>query len=277
MPLNFENLMREDPVRKVAIELEETRLQGVRSIQNYPDVHERHRVFPAIFEDRQHKTILDVAAGVGCAAQRIQENYPADLLCNDITPTCLTILQQLGMQTVSFDLDDDERPYPFPDGHFDAIISLATIEHLLHVDHHLREIHRILNNGGCLYLTSPNYAGLQYIPRYLLSGRSFLDPLSKSSRMRYEFYAHVRCFTYRTLLEFVSSFGFIPDTVYLALPEGSTFYQQLYANSKIKALAFRYGMMLMYRLLSPRWASEPILCFRKSGNKVDRRFRKVIL
>lgn len=262
---------------KDAVQLEETRLQGIKGIQNYPDFHERHRVIPAIFEDRGHKTILDVAAGVGCAAQRIHENYPADLLCNDITPTCLTILNQLGLRTVSFDLDDEERPFPFPDGQFDAIISLATIEHLLHVDHFLREIHRILTDDGYLYITSPNYAALSYMPRFLLSGKTFHDPLSESSRTRYEFYAHVRYFTYRTLLEFVSSFGFTPDTVYLAVPGGSTRYQTLYASSKIKALAFRYAMTLMYHLLSPRWASEPILCFRKIGSKNERGFRKVIL
>jgi 2-polyprenyl-3-methyl-5-hydroxy-6-metoxy-1,4-benzoquinol methylase len=149
-------------MRKDAVQLEETRLLGIRSIQDYPDVHERHRVIPAIFQDRQHKSILDVAAGVGVAAQRIQENYPADLLCNDITPTCLTILKQLGITTVSFDLDDEERPFPFPDGHFDAIISLATIEHLFHVDHFLKETHRILTNSGYLYLSSPNYAALSF-------------------------------------------------------------------------------------------------------------------
>lgn len=264
-------------MRKDAVQLEEARLQGIKDIQDYPDFHERHRVIPAIFEDRQHKTILDIAAGVGCAAQRIQENYPADLLCNDITPTCLTILNQLGLRTVSFDLDDDERPFPFPDGNFDAIISLATIEHLLHVDHFLREIHRMLNNDGYLYLTSPNYAALSYLPRFLLAGKTFHDPLSESPRTRYEFYAHIRYFTYRTLVEFVSSFGFVPDTVYLAAPGGSTRYQALYAKSKVKALAFRYLMTLMYYFLSPRWASEPILCFRKTGSKLERRFRKVIL
>jgi SAM-dependent methyltransferase len=260
-----------------AVQLEETRLYGIASIQDYPDVHERHRIFPAIFEDRQHKTILDLAAGVGCAAQRIQEQYPADLLCNDITPTCLTILQQLGIPTVSFDLDDVGRPFPFSDGHFDAIISLATIEHLLHVDHFVQEIHRILSQDGYLYLSSPNYAALAYVPRFVLTGKAFHDPLSKSARTRYEFYAHVRYFTYRTLLEFVSSFGFIADTVYLAAPGGSTRYQALYAASKTRAVAFRSAMLLMYRLLSPRWASEPIICFRKAHSKVERRFRKVIL
>lgn len=259
-----------------AIQLEEARLQGIKRIQDYPDFHERHRIIPAIFEDRRHKKILDVAAGVGCAAKRIQDHYPTDLLCNDITPTCLSILQQMGIPTVSFDLDD-LGPFPFPDGHFDAVISLATIEHLLHVDHFLEEIHRILSDDGYLYLSTPNYAGLAYLPRFLLAGKTFHDPLSKSSRTRYEFYAHVRYFTYRTLLEFTSSFGFVPDTVYLALPGGSTRYQALYARSRLKAVTFRYAMMFLYSALSPRWASEPILCFRKAGSKFDHKLRKVIL
>jgi SAM-dependent methyltransferase len=263
-------------MRKDAIQLEETRLQDVDQFQNYPDFHERHRVFPAVFENRQHKRIFDVAAGVGCAAQRVRDHYPADILCNDITPRCLKILEQLGLPTVSFDLDD-EQAYPFPDGHFDAVISLSTIEHLIHVENFVKEVHRILSNDGYLYISSPNYASLSFFKRFVLEGRTFHDPMSESSRQRYEFYAHVRYFTYRTLLEFVSSFGFIPDTVYLAAPGGSTRYQALYASSRLKAFAFRYSMLFMYHLMSPRWVSEPIICFRKTGSKGDRRFRKVVL
>ncbi len=264
-------------MKKDAIELEESRLQGTSNLKDYPDFHERHRVIPAIFEDRHHRKILDVAAGVGCAAQRIRDQYKAELLCNDITPTCLSFLQQQGFPTVSFDLDANEKPYPFPDGHFDAIISLATIEHLHHVDHFLAETYRILDNNGFFYLSSPNYAALAYLPRFLFAGRTFHDPLSKFARSRYEFYAHIRYFTYRTLLEFVSSFGFIPDTIYLPLPGGSSRYQKMYANSRFKALAFRYSMIFMYHVFSPRWASEPILCFRKNSGQARKKLRKIIL
>ena len=264
-------------MRKDAIQLEETRLQAVQKIQDYPDFHERHRVVPAIFENRQHKRILDVAAGVGAAALRIQENYPTELLCNDITPKCLDILNQLGLKTVSFDLDNNEQPYPFPNEHFDAIISLATIEHLLHVDNFMKEIRRIMDDDGYLYISTPNYASLNFGPKFLLTGKTFHDPLSKSSRTRYEFYAHVRYFTFQTLLEYVSSFGFTPDTIYLALPGGSTRYQTMLQKSKTKAQTFRFAMNAMYHLLPPRWASEPILCFRKTGLEGGKKIRKIIL
>ncbi len=137
-------------MRKDAIQIEKTRLDGINDIEDYPDFHERHRAFPAVFENRQHKRILDIAAGVGCAAQRIQEKYPADILCNDINPTCLRILKKLGLSTASFDIDDSEEAFPFSEGQFDAIVALATVEHVIYVDHFIKEIHRILSDEGYL-------------------------------------------------------------------------------------------------------------------------------
>jgi len=264
-------------MRKDAIQLEETRMEGVRNLEDYPDFHERHRVFPAIFENRQHQRILDSSAGVGCTAQRIRDNYPAQLICNDISPTCLNILKELGLSIISFDIDNDEQHFPFPDGYFDAVISLATIEHLIHVDHFVKEIHRILQEDGYLYISTPNYASLWYIPRFLIAGKTFHDPTSDSARTRYEFYAHVRYFTYRTLREFVQSFGFTPKAVYLPLPKGSTRYKALYTASKPKALLYRYAMQALYTLFSPRWATEPILCFQKSTAGATNAFHKVVL
>lgn len=259
------------------MKLEETRLDGLDDLEAYPSFRERHRVFPEVFEDRGHSRILDTSAGVGCAAHRIKERYPGEVLCNDISPSCLRILRRLGLRTVSFNIDDERAAFPFPEGHFDALISLATIEHLIHINHFLSEIHRILSDEGYFYISAPNYASLVYLPRLVVSGRSFHDPLSECPISRYEFYAHVRYFTYRTLLEFVSSFGFVPDTVYLPLPEGSSRYRSLYSDSKCKALAFRWSMKLLYNLLPPRWAPEPIICFRKASNSTDGRLRKVVL
>jgi SAM-dependent methyltransferase len=155
------------------------------------------------------------------------------------------------------------------------VVSLVTIEHLIYVDHFLSETHRILSDDGYLYISTPNYAAPEYVARLLFLGRAFHDPLDPDSR--YEFYAHVRYFTYKTLLALLKPFGLHPDSVYIALPGGSSRYQALYAASKAKALAFRHTMWVMYHLLPPRWASEPIICCAKAPGKARGRIRKVVL
>lgn len=263
-------------MRDDSIPLEEIRLEGVEGLEDFNAFHERHRVFPMVFEHRDHHKIIDLSAGIGVAAKRIQDNYPCELICNDISPTSLKVLASLKLKTVSFDLDNDNEKFPFPDGHFDAVISLATIEHLIYTDHFLKEINRILSDTGYLYLSTPNYAAASFIPEFI-AGRSFHNPLSKDQKSRYEFFAHVRYFTYRTLLEYVSTFNFIPEAVYLPLPAGSSRYKALYKKSKIKAITYRYAMSLMYWALSPRWASEPIVCFKKGENNQPIHPRKIVL
>jgi SAM-dependent methyltransferase len=256
-----------------SIEIEESRLQGVEKIEDYIWFKDRHRIFPSVFETRQHKKILDSSAGVGCTAKRIKENYPAEIICNDISPTCLKILRSLDLPTVSFNLDNKNTCFPYPEGYFDAIISLVTLEHLMNPDHFLRETHRILNKDGYLYISTPNYAALYYVLRLMLTGKTFHNPLEGD----YEFYAHVRYYTFRTLIDLVSSFGFVLDTVYIALPESNTQYRELKSKSPARAFFYRSGRWLMYQILSPRWTAEPIACFQKSSHKTGRKVRKVVL
>jgi SAM-dependent methyltransferase len=266
-------------MRTDAVKLEESRLGHLEGLEDYDCLHERHRAFPEVFESRAHKRILDLSAGAGAAAVRILERYRGNghktkLVCNDLSPSSLRILRQLGLPTVTFDIDN-EKPFPFLDGSFDAIISLATIEHLINIDYFLSEIARVLEDNGYLYLSAPNYSGILYLIPFLLTGKTFHDPLKEASR--YEFYGHVRYFTYRTLRDFVTSFGFSLDSVYLPLPQESSRYKELYAKSRIKALTFRTTMNLLYRFGSPRWASEPVLCFCKSPGVGHRKPRKVVL
>lgn len=267
-------------MRTDAVQLEEARLKGIEHIKDYSAFHERHRIFPAVFENRQHKKILDIAAGVGVVGKRIIDDYKISggfkVLCNDICPTCLKVLAKEGLRTTSFNIDDEKEPFPFPDGSFDAIIALATIEHVINIDHFISEIYRLLDDDGHLYLSAPNYSGLLYLLPMIFNGKTFHDPMEEDGR--YEFYAHVRYFTYRTLCEFVSSFGFVLDTVYIGVPKSSSHYMALYSKSKFKALAFRIVMTMLYACFSPRWATEPVLCFRKSKTKNNlNKPRKVLL
>jgi SAM-dependent methyltransferase len=263
-------------MRADAIEVEEARLVGIESLDDYPWFKERHRVFPAVFEGRDHKRIIDLSAGVGCSAIRVKELYGADIICNDVTPTCLKVLGRLGLSTVSFDIDDASAPFPYPDDSFDCVISLVTIEHLTNTDHLLAEIHRILAPGGFLYIEAPNMAGLEHTANLLFKGREFGNPLGDVDE-RYEFFGHIRHFTFASIRDYVASFGFKLDTVYIAAPGGSSRYKALHKRSPILALGFKYAMWLRHLVLSPRWACEPILCFEKASSEGRRRLRKVVL
>lgn len=255
-------------MRTDSMSLESGRMSGL-SVDQYPLLHERHRIFPDIFEQRNHRNVLDISAGIGIVAKKIQSEYPCDLSCNEVDKTCLKQLERLDVNLTSFDLDSNER-LPFPDKQYDAVICLATIEHLINVDHFVEELHRILRDDGRLYLSVPNYAALYWmIP--LLMGKTFHDPFGEKSR--YEFYAHIRYFTYRTLLEYMKHFGFSVDTVYLTLPEGSTHFKEIRQRSKPLAFMIRNSLRLLY-MASPRWHQEPVICFSKNR---EGKMRKVIL
>ena len=172
-------------MRTDAIGIENDRLEGLDSA-NYPWFHERHRIFPEIFKDENYERILDIAAGMGIVAKKIQDGYPCFMVCNDISSEALRNLRTNGLNTISFDLDDPKISFPFRDGSFDAIISLATIEHIISTADHMLEIKRILKREGHLYISAPNYSSIHFAIPYLLHGRSFHNPLSEGIA-RYEF------------------------------------------------------------------------------------------
>jgi ubiquinone/menaquinone biosynthesis C-methylase UbiE len=54
----------------------------------------------------------------------------------------------------------DAHALPFPDDHFDLIVSCETIEHLPMPEKGVSEFHRVTRPGGNLFLTTPNYFNL---------------------------------------------------------------------------------------------------------------------
>ncbi len=247
-----------------AIGLEEERLKHISGVEDFDMFHERHRIFPALFEERKHKKIIDISAGIGAAANRVNKYYNADIICNELSPKCLDSLQKLGLKTMSFDLDDNSKPYPFKDGEFDAIISLATIEHLYNIDNFFHEAKRILKDDGYIYISVPNYNGLNYLFPLLFKGKTFHDPLNPKDK--YEFYGHLRYFTHLSLIKYISSFGFIAEAVYLGKPEMGTKYLRFKSKHKIGAAIYKALILTLFCVFPPRWSPEPVICFKKSKN-----------
>ena len=69
-----------------------------------------------------------------------------------------------GREILSCEIDlfDAERDrFPYPDGHFELVLACEIIEHLQRDPMHmLFEIHRVLEEGGSLLLTTPNCASM---------------------------------------------------------------------------------------------------------------------
>jgi SAM-dependent methyltransferase len=120
-----------------------------------------------------------------------------DAPCGGAAALTLT-LQEQGFTAVGADLDLEARtrlgkafvqanldaPLPWPDQHFDAVISTEGIEHLENHFFFLREICRILKPGGLLVLTTPNITALRSRVRFFGSGFFGRDarPLNENAR-----------------------------------------------------------------------------------------------
>lgn len=109
------------------------------------------------------RRVLDAAAGDGSVSRRMTE---------------------MGFQVISADLHfahppevpspieiDLNETLPFPDEHFDAIVSIETIEHLENPWRFMRELARVCRVGGFVIVSSPNVQNAESRLRMALMGR----------------------------------------------------------------------------------------------------------
>jgi SAM-dependent methyltransferase len=98
---------------------------------------------------------------------------------------------------------DATRPLPFRAQGMAAVVAGELIEHVFAPDALLREVHRILRDGGAVVLTTPNLATLYDRVQFLL-GRSprQVDALHPYLRL------HIRPFTKRSLVRLLEETGF---------------------------------------------------------------------
>jgi SAM-dependent methyltransferase len=123
------------------------------------------------------------------------------------------------------DLFDAEKDcYPYPDGHFECALACEIFEHMMHDPMHmLVEIHRVLEEGGALVLTTPNVASYLAVARALEQSAN-PQLFSKYPDPRGEFAdsepPHVREYTPLELREVVESAGFEVENLFTEVIPG---------------------------------------------------------
>lgn len=145
--------------------------------------------------------VLDWGCGFGYVAKFLRERG-VDVTLFDFDPNAAgvrkTTLQ--AFPGVEVTISDDPVRLPYPDGAFDAVLSLGTLEHVQYPEHSLLEIRRVLGVGGRFYLYKiPNrYSWVEYVAR-------------KSGRYYHGAHEHDRVYTFHSITQMVAKAGFDID------------------------------------------------------------------
>lgn len=218
---------------------------------------EYERVIPLLVPDN-HLKILDIGSGEGLIADSIKKRTN-QVTAMDIVDKYDSFLRQRGLDFVKHNAEIS--PYPFPDQEFDIVTILSVLEHLYRPDRCLEETYRILKKKGLLVICLPNYASLFHTFKNL-TGKSF-HPIKDE----YNFYGHIKYFTYSSILELLTLKGFFPDTVISPLPTITKRYEKL---SPWKKTIIRTITQIAYHI-SPRWCQAPIIIAKKQKTKMKKR------
>jgi len=166
--------------------------------------------------------ILDMGCGYGFTTKLIatylgfKEVYGVDIDCDRIL-----IAKKRGLKTYRVNLETEKLP--FPDEHFDLVISLGAIEHLRYYDNSIKEAYRVLKHNGIILVSAPNLGHwinrmlllFGYQPRDVEVSNSFAVGLPGFwPKTVPETYGHIHTPTLRAMTEVLRNYGFVTIATY---------------------------------------------------------------
>jgi SAM-dependent methyltransferase len=111
--------------------------------------------------DIQNKRVLIVGGGTGAELFYLHNNFKVDLYAIEPYEKAYEILT-LKAKLNGFDSAKITKTYaedlPFPDDHFDLVLSYTVLEHVNDVTKSLLEMKRVVRNTGHIFIEAPNYA-----------------------------------------------------------------------------------------------------------------------
>ena len=154
--------------------------------------------------------ILDIGSGAGVGANLIAQVAHIDtVVCIDLSLLALERVRSLGFAPLSASAEGHNLP--FIDKCFDIVIFDEVIEHLVDTDSIMEEIHRVLKDDGQLLISTPNLASWFNRVALLFGIQPAFSEVSYKKvfgRPGSEIVGHLRLFTKRALIAFVSDYKF---------------------------------------------------------------------
>lgn len=118
-----------------------------------------HYKFDKIIKYVKPGFVLDAGCGTGAFCRRLVSSFDGkiDVVGIDFSPQEIEICQKLAefQKNQSYSVQDIYM-MDFPDNTFDTVVCSEVLEHLTEPSKAIKEMIRVLNNGGVLIVTVPN-------------------------------------------------------------------------------------------------------------------------
>jgi 2-polyprenyl-3-methyl-5-hydroxy-6-metoxy-1,4-benzoquinol methylase len=114
-----------------------------------------HALISRYVPEKKGKSLLDIGCSDGSFAAILKKRFHFDVYGVDIAKRAIDRAKLNGIKAQVADL---AKRFPYKNNTFDVIIMCEVIEHIFDTDFLLQEIHRVLKNGGFLFITTPNVA-----------------------------------------------------------------------------------------------------------------------
>ena len=132
-----------------------------------------HETIERIFKSLPVGTVLDVPAGEGALAKRLQK-------CGFTVSCCDLYPQIFRLNDIEIKRGNLDMTLPYPDDSFDYAICVEGLEHIENPANAVRELGRIVKNNGQIIISVPNIMNIEERLKWLFYGyTSHFKPLSQ--------------------------------------------------------------------------------------------------
>jgi SAM-dependent methyltransferase len=150
----------------------------------------------------EKKRVLDYGCGLGYSYQRPLSRNVKHYIGADVSDAALRDASEKGHQVTKI---HDDGKVELPDSSCDGAVCSEVLEHLWDPLAAARELHRVLEPGGTLVVTVPNFGYFAWRLLALLRAQVPLEPESPQNRYRG---VHIRFFSQLILKRLLYDAGF---------------------------------------------------------------------